>query len=193
MSCRFLSLFKNEIEVVCKYGSDLTLFFPLLSTVHRITGTGFVGSLDWKLNSAVLAIGSRLDKAMIVRIKPAEGAGSGTGRQLQSEILHSIKRPNWVNAVAFSPGGIIFAMGDAGGQLSIYNYEERPNKQVQVNIMASFTMEDSILCLSFSPDGKWLYTGGEDFRVSLLNHESCSSKCSLFNRTSGKMFGASIV
>ena len=138
--------------------------YPIL---HVIKGVGFVGSLDWKLNSNVLAIGSRLDRALLVRIRPAEDRGSsGTGRELQSDIIQTIRRKNWVNAVAFSPGGIFLAVGDAEGLLSIYRYDDRKE---ELSTISTFTMEDSILAISFSPDGKFLYSAGEDFRVTCID------------------------
>lgn len=75
--------------------------YPIL---HTITGTGFVGSLDWRNDSAVLAIGSRINKAMVVALSTCDSEGATECRTLQSDILETIVKKNWVNAVAFSPG-----------------------------------------------------------------------------------------
>jgi len=103
---------------------------------------------------------------MVVKVRHVEDA---TDLEVHSEILHTIHRRNWVNAVAFSPGGGFFAVGDADGQLSIFRYGEKPNMQAHVTLVATFTTEDSILTMSFSPDGRWLYSGGEDFKLTCID------------------------
>jgi hypothetical protein len=52
-------------------GNAVSILLPVepYPVLHTIKKTGFVGSLSWKLGSNVLVIGSRLEKAMIVRIK----------------------------------------------------------------------------------------------------------------------------
>lgn len=133
--------------------------YPVL---HTIKGTGFVGSLHWKIDSNILAIGSRLDKAILVKIGYTDVADSSDNR-IQSELLHTIDCKHWVNCVAFSPGGSCLAIGDASGLVSIFSVVEEPEQ------IATFTMEDSILAVEWSPDGKWLYAGGEDFRLTVID------------------------
>lgn len=134
--------------------------------VHRIEGTGFVGSLDWRVDSTVLAIASRLDKAMVVRIRSRVEKGQ---RFVDSEVIHTITCNNWANAISFSPGGTCLALGDASGLISVYSYAERPDRTADICPLKTFTADDSILDIEWSPDGKWLYAGGEDFRVAMID------------------------
>jgi len=148
--------------------------YPIL---HTIRGTGFVGSLDWNLNSAVLAIGSRLDKCLIVNISATgdehnNRCGHPEARRIVSTILHTIERKNWVDAVTFSPGGGLLAIGDRSGKVSVYKYKNNLKALPDVQELTKFTMGDAILSVEWSPDGKWLYAGGEDFRVIVVDTSS---------------------
>jgi WD40 repeat protein len=140
--------------------------YPVL---HVITKTGFVGSLDWKNNSTDLAIASRAGKAMIVRIT-AKGADSDSNVEIESTVLQTIERSAkiWVNCVKFSPRGMCLAVADSGGHLLIYNYGEEKNGSVELSLMKTFKLEDSILAIDWSADGKWVYAGGEDFHVTVI-------------------------
>ena len=139
--------------------------------IHKIRDMGFVGALDWKDGTSVLAIASRLEKAVIVRIREVEidQAGGESNQILESDILHTIEYQNWVNAIAFNPGGWCLAVGDAGGVLSVYSYIEKVDDTVDVILIKSFHLADAVLDIEWSPDGKWLYAGGEDFQVSVID------------------------
>lgn len=135
--------------------------YPIL---HTVEATGFVGSLHWKPDSDILAIGSRLRKLLIVKVEATDN-----GKQTDAEVLYSLNYTNWVNRVAFSPGGTCLAVGIATGELFVYNFCEKPDEVVELNEMNKFQMDDSILDISWSPDGKWLYAGGEDFHVTIID------------------------
>lgn len=119
---------------------------------HTITGTGYVGSLDWKPNSCILAIGTRFDRFHLVRIVAKTTVVSST-------VIASIKRDDWVNVVSFSPLGGLIAVGDKKGNASIFNFRESYNK-VEFNHITDYLMEDSILFISWSSSGDWLFIGG---------------------------------
>jgi WD40 repeat protein len=136
--------------------------------LHTIPGTGFVGSLNWKGDSNVLAIGSRLDFAMIFRINAVSDESSADEREIESEVLHRIDYKYWVNSIAFNPDGSCIALGDSGGVVSVYDYEET-NEDVETNMITWFKRKDSILSVEWSPDGKWLYAGGEDRSVTVID------------------------
>jgi WD40 repeat protein len=148
--------------------------YPIL---HRITPTGFVGSLDWLKDTTTLVIGSRNGKATILKIIEEDDDISSQvidqERKIQSMELHTIDRDDaWVNAVKFSPGGKAVAVGDSKGILGVYGYKEQPGAPVSVSNIANFKLEDSILDVEWSPDGQWLYAGGEDFCVTVINTPS---------------------
>lgn len=134
---------------------------------HTIVGTGFVGCLDWKSDSDVLAIGSRLDFLMIVRIK-ATADGSQAGKRIYHEVLHRIEYKYWVNSIAFSPDGSCLAVGDSGGIVSIYDYEEN-GTETETNMITWFRRNEALLSVEWSPNGKYLYAGGEDRSVTVID------------------------
>lgn len=154
-------------------GNAVSLLWPQepFPVLHTIKLTGFAGSLSWRNGSGVLAIGSRLEKAMLVRINVMDPDTLGGHPKIHSEILHEVPCKNWVNCVSFSPGGTWLAVGDAGGSLGVFRFVDEPGSPVEVTLVKAFTMEDSILDVEWSPDGKWLYAGGEDFNVSAIDTE----------------------
>ena len=148
--------------------------YPIL---HTIKNTGFVGSLDWWQESNTLVIGSRVGKAMVVKISVRDreqdtAEGPTTFRDIHSTVLYTIDREKaWVNAVKFSPGGKALAVADSKGILGVYEYSEDPGGEPKgkLKYLANFQLDDSILDVEWSPDGQWLYAGGEDFAVTVIN------------------------
>lgn len=141
--------------------------FPIL---HTITGTGFVGTLHWRENSSILAFGSRLDKVTIVRIcPPGEDSIIHGSKQIESKILATIDLKHWANTVKFCPGGNYLAVGDAGGIISVYSCSKLANSNYESTLVAWFPRNDSILSVEWSPDGKWLYAGGEDRTITIID------------------------
>lgn len=137
--------------------------------IHTIPGTGFVGCLHWRCDSDVLAIGSRLDCVMIMRIQGAEDfPDTGEVQRIESYLLHKIPYKYWANSVAFSPDGCFLAVGDSGGIVSVYDYDESDG-DAETNMITWFKRKDSILSIEWSPDGKWLYAGGEDRSVTVID------------------------
>eukprot|EP00977_Amphora_coffeiformis_P003160 scaffold586_cov155-Amphora_coffeaeformis.AAC.21 len=135
--------------------------YPIL---HVVKSTGFVGSLHWKPNSDMLAIGSRLRKLKIIKVESTDN-----GKSAESQMLYTASYDNWVNKVAFSPGGTFLAVGVATGELFVYNFWEKPDGTVGLDEISKFKLDDSVMDAAWSPDGKWLYTGGEDFQVTVID------------------------
>ena len=135
--------------------------YPIL---HVVKSTGFVGSLNWKPNSDILAIASRLRKLKIIKVESTEN-----GKSAESEMLYTASYDNWVNKVLFSPGGTLLAVGVATGELFVYNFRENPDGTVGLDEISKFKLDDSVMDAAWSPDGKWLYAGGEDFQVNVID------------------------
>jgi WD40 repeat protein len=135
---------------------------------HTIPDTGFVGCLDWKNESDVLAIGSRLDFVMIVRIRSSDDKTAPGGKRVLHDVLHRIEYKFWVNSVAFSPDGSCLAVGDSGGIVSIYDYEET-DTETETNMITWFRRKEALLSVEWSPNGKYLYAGGEDRSVTVID------------------------
>lgn len=152
-------------------GNAVSILSPIepYPIIHTIKGTGFVGSLSWRLNSTILAVASREDKCSIYFITAAADKTPCTLQSIVSQEIYTITRKDWVNAVSFSPNGSILAIGDRGGKLSVYSFEAIPNKSPTLEKISHFKFSASVLDLDWSPDGKWLYAGGEDFAMTVLD------------------------
>jgi WD40 repeat protein/transcriptional regulator of met regulon len=146
--------------------------YPIL---HAITGTDFVSSLSWRADSSILAIASRDDRCIVVDVNASDdGAGRppGTGRHIRSKVIASLSQKDWVNAVAFSPSGNELAVGDRTGKLSVYSFEMTPFTEATISDLDEVMMKDSILSVEWSSDGRWLYAGGEDYSITIIDTRS---------------------
>jgi WD40 repeat protein len=164
----------NNFIAIGGTGNAVSILAPIepYPVLHTIRDTGFVGALSWRKNSTVLAIGSREDKCIVVNVSASDRDGEelNLGRHIRSKILQTISRSDWVNAVTFSPGGTALAIGDRSGKLSVYRYEhKKPGAPPSITFLRDFSLQDSLLDVEWSADGKWLYAGGEDFCVSVVN------------------------
>lgn len=132
--------------------------------VHVITETGFVGALCWLKSSNILAIGNREDQCLIADIR------RGLDGAITSTILHTIERPDWVTALQFSHGGTKLAIGDRSGLLSVYFFVIiRHGEAPALSPVKEIALDDSILDIQWSPDGKFIYSGGEDYSITIID------------------------
>jgi WD40 repeat protein len=140
--------------------------------VHTIKGTGFVGSLDWRLNSSILAIGSREEFCSLFKVSVSQensGGNLGAIQRVFSEEICRVKRADWVNVVSFSPGGSMLAIGENNGKLSIYSFDGPFHQAPKLGIVKTLDFDSSILDVEWSPDGSWLYAGGEGFAINIID------------------------
>ena len=137
---------------------------PSFCAVDIITDTGFVGALHWRKNSNILAIGSREDQCLIVEVTRDRATNT-----VKSNVLHNIERRDWVNSVKFSPGGTKLIIGDRSGLLSIYLYVMLEGGDTSLSPVKDVIMDDSILNVEWSPDTKYVYVGGEDYAVTVID------------------------
>lgn len=132
--------------------------------VHVITETGFVGALCWLKSSNILAIGNRDDQCLIADVR------RGLDGVITSTILHTIERSDWVSALQFSHGGTKLAIGDRSGLLSVYFFVFfRHGEAPALSPLKDFPLGDSILDIQWSPDGKFIYSGGEDYSITIID------------------------
>jgi WD40 repeat protein len=132
--------------------------------VHVITDTGFVGALCWLKSSNMLAIGNRDDQCLIADVR------RGLDGAITSTILHTIERSDWVSALQFSHGGTKLAIGDRSGLLSIYFFVIiRHGEAPALSPLKDIPLGDSILDIQWSPDGKLIYSGGEDYAITIID------------------------
>ena len=132
--------------------------------VNVIKQTGFVGALTWLKNTNILAIGSRTDQCLIAEVK------RGIDGTVTSSILHNIERSDWVNAVKFSHGGTKLAIGNRNGILSVYLFVLiRPGEAPALSPLQDISLDDNICTIEWSPDSRYIYTGGEDYTISVID------------------------
>jgi len=144
-------------------GNSVSILDPNTYLIlYTIPNTGFVGSLDWRANSTTLAIGNREESCLIVSISFKE---SGV---YVSQLLHSIRRKDWVNVVAFSPGGTMVVIGDRAGKVSTFVYLEQNGGVPSLQLVKDFKFSGAILSAQWSSCGGFLYVGGENFKVSFI-------------------------
>lgn len=154
-------------------GNAVSILSPIepYPIVHTIKGTGFVGTLDWRLNSSVLAVGSREDKCSLYKVDMSEddfGGDVGIIQRVVSQELFTITRKDWVNVVTFSPGGSFLAIGDRSGKLTVYDFQYTHYRETKLDKITTFKFNEAVLDVEWSPDGLWLYAGGEDFAMTVI-------------------------
>ena len=142
----------------CKEKSNKN--FKPFRILHIIDDTGYVGSLDWnKHYPNVLAIGSRLDKFQLVLIESTLTKAKEENC-VTSKIITAIWREDWVNALSFSYLGGLIAVGDQRGKATVYKIVNINDDKMDVLPITHYILEESVLFISWSANGKWLFMGG---------------------------------
>ena len=162
-------------------GNAVSILAPTepYQVLYEITPTGFVGSIDWLPGSNKLLLGSREGQATIHEIwEHHDSTPKGFSfpstpqavREIKSKTIHTIDRGRaWVNSVQFKPNDTYFALGDSHGVLAVYSFEDAT--MMELANVANFKLEDSILDIQWSSDGNYLYAGGEDYAITVINTE----------------------
>ncbi|MEV4622938.1 caspase family protein [Asanoa sp. NPDC049573] len=141
---RLLAAATGERVVVFDVGSGEPVGEPLIGHRHLVLAVRFTP--DGRRLATGGADGS-------VRIWDAET------RQREFPVLAPHTR--WVRAVAFNPDGTRLAGASDDGAVSLWNLAQgsRP--------IPGPRFDQSLYCLAYSPDGRWLATGGADHLVHL--------------------------
>jgi WD40 repeat protein len=146
---------------------------------HRSTGkekaqllghTGFVWSLAFNPDGSLLASGSKDRTVRLWDVSTGREAGQMRLRSWQDFVYRLPRliglRPkymNWVNSVAFHPGGHLLAAGNYDHTVRLWDVAATPGRLVQR--LAGHTK--AVTSVAFNFDGKVLASGSVDQTVRL--------------------------
>lgn len=187
---------QNHLDVIMGFStSDIIWYEPMSQKYARLNKNGQVNpsaisSIHWLPNSENLFLAAHMDGTLVVYDKekedaqfvPEEATENGhTNGHTNSHDVHKLKilksvhsRNQKTNPVAcwkisnhkihdaaFSPDGRHLAVVSADGALAILDY-------LQERILDLYpSYYGGLLCVTWSPDGRYVLTGGQDDLVSI--------------------------
>lgn len=177
--------------------SDIIWYEPMTQKYARINKNGMINSspvlsIAWLPNKENLFVAAHMDGTLVVYDKekedaefvPEEPSPVENGDSLSNgnavsmpkyQIKKSVQSRNqksnpvavWkissmkINAIAFSPDGTLLAIVSEDGSLTIMDY-------ISERILDVFrSYYGAMLCVTWSPDGRYVLTGGQDDLVSI--------------------------
>ena len=85
---------------------------------------------------------------------------------------------NGVNEFAFSPDDNHLAVVSQDGYMRVFKFLYQNNQQMQIQLRCSMkSYFGGLLCVCWSPDGKYIVTGGEDDLITVFAFESMRVAC----------------
>jgi WD40 repeat protein len=175
--------------------SDIIWYEPMTQKYARLNKNGMINpspisKILWLPNKENLFIASHTDGTLVVYDKEKEDAefvpedapieenghvnGNGLAKcrfQIKKSVQSRNQKTNpvvvWkvssmkINSIAFSPDGQLLAVVSDDGSLTIMDYI---NERV-IDVFRSFY--GGMLCVTWSPDGRYVLTGGQDDLVSI--------------------------
>lgn len=195
----------GHLDIIMGFNtSDIIWYEPFSQKYARLNKNGTINSspiqsIAWLPNKENLFIAAHMDGTLVVYDKDKEDAvftaddaptdgGHQSGRQdVSFRIKKSVQSANqkanpvavWsisnmrINGIAFSPDGQSLAVVCEDGALTILDYV---NERV-VDVYRSYY--GAMLCVTWSPDGRYVLTGGQDDLVSIwsLADQALVARC----------------
>jgi catabolite repression protein CreC len=184
----------SHLDVVLGFNtSDIIWYEPISQKYARLNKNGMINpsaitTTLWLPNKENLFVAAHMDGSVIVYDKEKEdaefvpeeqspvdnGYTNGTHKpkvQIRKSVQSRNQKTNpvavWkfsnmkVNSIAFSPDGQLLAIVCEDGTLTIFDYI---NERV-LDVFRSYY--GGIICVTWSPDGRYVLTGGQDDLVSI--------------------------
>jgi WD repeat-containing protein 20 len=77
---------------------------------------------------------------------------------------------NGVNEFSFSPCGAYLAVVSQDGYMRVFSFSYQNNQQMQISLRCSMkSYFGGLLCVTWSPDGRYIATGGEDDLITIFS------------------------
>ena len=188
---------QNHLDVVLGFNtSDIIWYEPMSQKYARLNKNGVINpspisEIAWLPNKENLFVAAHMDGTLVVYDKEKEDAdfvpeeqtpsenghanGNGASTPQKFQIKKSVQSRNqktnpvavWrvsnmkLNSIAFSPDGQLLAIVSEDGTLTIMDY-------IQERILDVYrSYYGAMMCVTWSPDGRYVLTGGQDDIVSI--------------------------
>jgi len=188
---------KTHVDVILGFNtSDIIWYEPVTQKYARLNKNGIINpspisSIAWLPNKENLFVAAHMNGMLTVfdkekedaefvpdEVSPVEGNGVNIGvdsHGAKFEVRKSVQSPNqranpvaaWrisnmkLNDIAFSPDGQLLAIVSEDGRLTIIDYIA----EKVLDVYRSYY--GALLCVTWSPDGRYILTGGQDDLVSI--------------------------
>lgn len=207
--CHDVNLFTKSpthLDIIMGFNtSDIIWYEPITQKYARLNKNGAITtstiqSILWIPNKENLFIAAHTDGTLIVydkdkedapftpeNVPSAENGHVNGGPKIAFKVLKSVQSQNqktnpvaaWkvsnmkINGIEFSPDGKLLAAVSEDGALTIIDYI---NERV-VDVYRSYY--GAMLCVTWSPDGRYVLTGGQDDLVSIwsLADQALVARC----------------
>jgi len=134
-----------------------------------------------KAGKLVLSLSNQVQAAVARNplLKWCVGAAETTGHDGLSSFTNvNSAGVNGVNDVQFSPCGSYLAVVSQDGFLRLFAFAYQSNQHLQVQLLGSMkSYFGGLLCCAWSPDGRYVATGGEDDLVTVFSFVEMRVAC----------------
>lgn len=179
---------RDRLDVILGLSSgDIVWFNPLSNKYSRINKQGVINpfavtSIKWIPGSESQALASHLDGSVILYDKDKDDQPFTPSPPQPNSLFH-VTRPSaktnskhnpqshWqvssknISAFAFSPDFQLVAVVSLDGGLRVIDFTE----EILLDVFSSYF--GGLTCVSWSPDRKYILTGGQDDLVTIWSHQ----------------------